>query len=211
MAEHENRQSRSDAQQENFRNLFHQYSGYVYAIIWYRIRGIGTREDAEEAVSDVFAKVFRSCGQIEADKLQAYLRTAANHAATDILRRLRRTPEFVSDEETDWQEPAAPEHIAEDYEEAEQRKLILDCINALGKPDSDIVDYEEAEQRKLILDCINALGKPDSDIVLMRYYYKNSFAEIGKALHMQPFTARKRLSRAKKRLKQLLADAGITV
>ena len=185
MAEHENRQSRSDAQQENFRNLFHQYSGYVYAIIWYRIRGIGTREDAEEAVSDVFAKVFRSCGQIEADKLQAYLRTAANHAATDILRRLRRTPEFVSDEETDWQEPAAPEHIAEDYEEAEQRKLILDCINALGKP--------------------------DSDIVLMRYYYKNSFAEIGKALHMQPFTARKRLSRAKKRLKQLLADAGITV
>lgn len=185
MAEHENRQSRSNAQQENFRNLFHQYSGYVYAIIWYRIRGIGTREDAEEAVSDVFAKVFRSSGQIEADKLQAYLRTAANHAATDILRRLMRTPEFVSDEETDWQEPAAPEHIAEDYEEAEQRKLILDCINALGKP--------------------------DSDIVLMRYYYKNSFSEIGKALHMQPFTARKRLSRAKKRLKQLLADAGITL
>ena len=38
--------------------LFEEYCNYVYAIVYNRLRGIASREDIEECVSDVFADVF---------------------------------------------------------------------------------------------------------------------------------------------------------
>ena len=65
LSERELRSLAEQLQEEGFRAIFTQYSGYAYAIIWNHIRGIGTQEDAEEAVSDVFADLFRSIGKIE--------------------------------------------------------------------------------------------------------------------------------------------------
>ena len=86
-------------------------------------------------------------------------------------------------------------------------------VNSLSRDKrSLVITYTIANYENLYRKILHKFeGDWPENIVLMRYYYKNSCAEIGKALHMQPFTARKRLSRAKKRLKQLLADAGITL
>ena len=51
MTEHELRALIGRSRDEGFRQLFQQYSGYVYAIVWNRISSVGSREDAEECIS----------------------------------------------------------------------------------------------------------------------------------------------------------------
>ena len=58
VTESELRLAVSESQKEGFRILLQQYHGYVYAIVWSHIGKVGTREDAEECVSDVFADIF---------------------------------------------------------------------------------------------------------------------------------------------------------
>ena len=41
--------------------LVREYGRYVYAIVFNRLRGCGTKEDIEECVSDVFADLFMKC------------------------------------------------------------------------------------------------------------------------------------------------------
>ena len=67
MTESELRSAVNESRKEGFRILFQQYKGYVYAIVWNRICKVGSHEDAEECVSDVFTDVFRQFDQIEED------------------------------------------------------------------------------------------------------------------------------------------------
>ena len=43
-----------------YRALFDEYGDYVYTIVYNKLHRSGSREDIEECVSDVFAKVFFS-------------------------------------------------------------------------------------------------------------------------------------------------------
>ena len=58
MTEQEIRQAVSRSQKQGFRVLFQEFYPYVYRIIWEQIRAVGTKEDAEECVSDIFAELF---------------------------------------------------------------------------------------------------------------------------------------------------------
>ena len=167
------------------RAIFEQYSHYVYVIIWNRIRTVGTHEDAEEAVSDVFADVFRSLGKIEPDKTGNYIRTLAKHKAVDTVRKLSARRESPPDEETLWQEAPAPDDVA--------------------------LDHERAAQRQILLDRIAALGEPDATIILLKYYYDCSAEEIGRRVGLSRIAVRTRLSRARTRLRNLLADDDISL
>ena len=62
--------------------------------------------------------------------------------------------------------------------------------------------------RRFLLDAIKALGEPDTSIVMQHCFYEIRLAEIAGCLHMTTAAVQKRLSRAKKKLRQLLSDAG---
>ena len=67
-------------------------------------------------------------------------------------------------------------------------------------------EYDAADLRRVLLDKINALGEHDTSIVMMKYFYELKSDEIAKTVHMSPAAVRMRLSRAMKRLKNLLND-----
>lgn len=167
------------SEKEGFRELFKEYRGYVYTIVWNRIGAVGTREDAEEIVNDIFAQVFRRFGEIREGSLRGYIGTIAKGTAIDAFRRLSSQASAVL------------------MEQEEFAKL----------PDAtDIVsDQERAVLRRQILSCIESLGQPDASILLQKYYYDRSYAEIARSMRMHPAAVRMRAGRALKRLRKMLA------
>ena len=121
------------SQEDGFKAIFNQYSGYVYAIVWNHIRTVGTREDAEETVSDVFADLFRDLSKIEEGKLESYIRTLAKRTAVDTFRRLAARHETSLDEE-ERPEPASDEDIEAEHDRTALRDTLLRCIRSFRIP-----------------------------------------------------------------------------
>ena len=177
MTESELREQIRCSEKQGFRMLFQEYRAYVYTVVWNRIGAVGSREDAEEAVSDVFADVFLHFGTIREGALQGYIGTVARRTAIDWYRRL-----------SAHDAPAS-------YEEE-----VPDIPDKTDIP----AEQETAVLRRQILDAVESLGQPDSSIILQKYYYDRNYREIAQALHMAPAAVRMRASRALKRLRKLL-------
>ena len=185
MTEHELRTLIGRSRDEGFRQLFQQYSGYVYAIVWNRISSVGSREDAEECMSDIFSEIFLHFDRIEDGKLQSYIRTVTKRTAIDAFRRLSNLPEMLSIDDEEAQEVAS----ALDVEQA----------------------YDESALRQILLDKIQMLGEPDATIIMMKFFYDRKSDEIAKAVHLNPVAVRMRVNRAMTRLRKLLNDENITL
>jgi len=183
MTESEIRSLIDSSQEEGFRALFQQYQSYVYAIVWRRICAVGTKEDAEECVSDVFTEVFLHYDEIEPGSLQGFLATVANRRAVDCFRRhTAQKSQFTIDADT------IPEQAS----------------------DEDIEAQSDAKSLSRFLhEQILALGEPDSTIILHKYFYERSTSEIAASLKLSPVNVRVRMSRALKRLRTLLAEKEI--
>lgn len=164
------------------RALFDAYYSYVYAIASRRILPLGTREDVEECVIDVFLEIFQRIDSIQTPHLKAYIGTTANHKAANVCRSLS----------------------------AHARKTSPDGEEALGSlPDTaaDIVaQTEQSERARILLDAIEALGEPDASILIQKFYYRRSAPDIARVLQMTPGNVRNRCARALKRLKPALSD-----
>lgn len=179
MTERELRTLISRSPSEGHRALFDQYSSYVYAIVWDKLRNAGSREDADECVSDVFAEVFRHLDTVYEGSLKGYIGTVAKRKAINAFRRLS----------TDSGKTVSLEEgldISSDMDVAE--------------------DYERSVASRLLLDKVLSLGEPDATIILQKYYYDRNSAEIARIVHLTPVAVRMRLSRALKRLRKLLPD-----
>lgn len=183
MTESELRSLISRSQKDGFRALFQKYHGYVYAIVWNHICKVGTHEDAEECVCDVFTDIFLQFDRIGEGKLQSYIRTVSKRKAIDCFRRLTARPPTEAMD--------AQEMIPSD-EDVEQ-------------------DCDKKALRQLLLDKIRMLGEPDATIIMMKYYYDCKTEVIAKTVHLNQAAVRKRLSRAMKRLQELLAADGFTM
>ena len=185
MTESELRSKISESRKEGFRILFQQYHGYVYAIVWNRICKVGSHEDAEECVSDVFTDIFLQFDQIEDGKLQSYIRTVAKRRAINCFYRLTAKPVTISMEEMEYDTTASDEDIERDIEQASLRSILLKKVKMLGEP--------------------------DATIIMMKYYYEAEPAAIAQAVHLSRSAVRMRLSRAMKRLAKLLEEDGYTL
>lgn len=170
------------SEQNGHAALFREYGGYVYAIVYGRLRGVGSREDAEECVSDVFAEVFRSYdsdSRHDGD-LKGFIAAVAKRRAIDAYRRLSGKPEQTA----------------------------LDVIGDVASGEDVAETAEEAEQSRILLECIEALGEPDAAIIIQKFYYRRNSKEIAQALQMKPSAVRMRCSRALKALKKRLSEIG---
>lgn len=173
----------SQSQKDGFKALFQQYQSYVYSIVWGRIQKIGSAEDAEECVSDVFANVFFHFGEIHTGSLQAYIGTLAKRTAVDKYRKLISGNSMPSSDETLHNIPS----------------------------DVDIeTDVEASERNRIIYEKILSLGEPDATLIIQKYYYERKSKDIAENVSLTPVAVRVRLNRALKRLRKLLINEGIS-
>jgi RNA polymerase sigma-70 factor (ECF subfamily) len=185
MTESELRAAIRRSREDGFHALFQQYQKYVYAIVWDKLCEVGSREDAEECVGDIFAEIFVHYDAIHEGAMQGYIGTVAKRRAINRFNQLCR------------QEPA--------------RSLDDDAMQELPAEETPADTHERNDLHRLLLAKIQALGEPDATIVVQRYYYGCRTEEIARHVRLNPVNVRVRLNRALKRLRKMLSDEGISM
>ncbi|MBQ1375556.1 MAG: sigma-70 family RNA polymerase sigma factor, partial [Clostridia bacterium] len=67
---------------------------------------------------------------------------------------------------------------------------------------------ETTEIRQILYDKVGELGESDSTIIIQKYFYGRSSKEIAKIVELSSDNVRARCSRAVKKLRELLLQAG---
>lgn len=186
MTENELRLLMAESIQKCHRAIFDNYCNYVYAIVINILRSCGSREDIEDCVSDVFMKLYK---RIDKDisfsgDIKGFIAAVSRNTAIDTYRRIT---------------AAGFRNISISDENEE----------TLGKDERLIENAEKKELSRIILSMIKKLGEPDSTIIIQQYYYNRTAKEISENISMTAAAVQKRSSRAKQKLKMLLAEAGI--
>lgn len=160
--------------------LMNIYTGLVYTIVFNKLQNVGTREDTEECVSDVFYAFYQKVNEIDLAKgsIKAYLAVMAKRKAIDLFRKFskpdRQTLSLDGDE---LPEPSGPEAGIEE-------KLIKE------------------ETKRLLIQEINALGEPDSEIFILKYFLGCSTRTIAEKFALKENTVDKKISRGLSKLKK---------
>lgn len=187
MTDREYRRLYDISPEEAQNTLFREYVGYVYAIVYNKLRSCANTQDIEECVGDVFLAVYLSYdekGRFEGD-LKGFIGTIASRKAINRFHSLTLHNGRTVSMEDELTEIADSERIEENAEKSELRRIFIRLINSLGKP--------------------------DSTIIFRKFYYNRDSKAIAKELSMTPEAVRTRCSRAMKKLEKLLSNEGITL
>jgi len=167
-----------------FAELVTRHAGVVYASAMRQTCDPGR---AEEVVQAVFILLARKGGSLsESVPLGAWLFRAACYAAKDLLKAERRRV---------------------------QRDQIAYSMNPIDKtPPADAGDSDLWERISPVLDdCMARMPEGDRRAIWLRFFEEKSLAEVGHALGIAEDAARKRVSRAVTKLRELLARRGADV
>ena len=109
-----------------------QYSGYVYKIVLTRLSGVCTKEDSDEAVSDIFFKLFSAARDKKTfTSVSGYLSVVAQRHCIDVFRKVTGRAQTVPLDELQ-KLPDEEEIFADSSSE------LMAAIKALGEPDTQI-------------------------------------------------------------------------
>lgn len=168
----------SEDKVKGFSLLVDTYSALIYKIVSSVILPVGTREDAEECVSDTFLAFYNNLEDVDLEKgsVKGYLAVIARRRAINLYHTLKR--------EKNTNVPLE-----------EQRDIYSDDGTA---------DYET---KAALLKAIKDLGEPDSMIVTRKYILGETAKEIGEHVGLSAEAVQKRLERSMDKLKAMLGGA----
>jgi RNA polymerase sigma factor (sigma-70 family) len=168
--------------EDAFAQLVQRYVDLVYSAALRQVGGDAYR--AQDVVQVVFTTLARKAGLlVHHPVLAGWLYTATQHAATKTIRsEIRR-------------------HARE--QEAHAMQIIQHPSD-----DSAAIDWERV--RPVLDDAMRELSDRDREAVLLRFFARRPFAEIGAALNLSGDAARMRVERALDKLHALLARRGVT-
>lgn len=158
--------------------IIDKYAKLLWSVAGAVLHGVGTAQDVEECVADVFIHLWENSHKFDPDRgaLKSWLAMVARSKAIDRWRELSGRSTVPWDEAFLAGEPGATDSVMEE------------------------------ETRRVLTAAVNALGEPDREIVVRRYYYGQKPKEIALALNMSVKQVDNRLYQTKRRLRQALCD-----
>lgn len=168
----------SEDKVKGFSLLVDTYSALVYKIVSSVVLSVGTREDAEECVSDTFLAFYNNLDDVDPEKgsIKGYLALIAKRRAINLYHTLKR------------------QQYAEDtFDES-----------TAAEPADEVADYET---RAALVKAVKALGEPDSTIVTRKFILGETAREISLVVGLSPEAVQKRLERSMDKLKTMLGGA----
>lgn len=167
--------------QAALRELYNRFEKPVYGML---LHTLNNRQDAEEALSDVFIKVWKYAGQFKGNaKFTTWLYRIAANTARDYLRN-----------------------------KASRQKLQVQSIERVDGTSLDIAapascSPEEiminASERKRILDALQELSGEDRMMLVLYHFQEMAYDDICSVMNISHDNLKVRLFRARQRLKKL--------
>lgn len=166
--------------QEALRVLFRRHERPVYSLLY---RMLSNHEDAEEALAEVFVKVWRSAAGFKGNsKFTTWLFRIASNTARDRLRsRMTR------------QEVPIDELLANE----------LECTDAAGNPEKCALDSEDKAR---VVKAMGGLSDEDRLLVNLYHFEELDYEEIALVASVPLANLKVKLFRARQRLKKLCAE-----
>jgi RNA polymerase sigma-70 factor (ECF subfamily) len=166
-----------------FNGIVERYTPLLYSLSY---RMLGSPEDAEEAVQEIFLRVYRSLGRYRLSRrFHPWIYTIALNWIRSNLRRKRRRRR---------REPALPEFPAEEQ--------------AAGREKDPAQLMEEKEGERVAQEAIDGLRPAYREVFVLRHIEALSIEEIAGILNKPPGTVKTHLHRARRELAQVLARQG---
>lgn len=158
--------------------LIDQYAKLLWSVAGAVLHGVGTAQDVEECVADVFIYLWEDPRRYDPQRgtLKSWLAMVARSKAIDR-----------------WRELSARSTVP------------WDEVFLTGETDT-VDSVMEEETRRALIAAVNALGEPDREILVRRYYYGQKPKEIALALNMSVKQVDNRLYQTKRRLRQVLCE-----
>ena len=166
-------------QEDAIRHVMHKYSRLLWDVAATILKNVGTAEDVEECVADVFVRLWEAPSRFDPARgtLRSWLAIMARSRAVDRYRQLSR-------------QAAAP-------------------LDENSADRTDLVEGVLSRQAKRALLCaVDSLSEPDREILLRRYFYEQKPREIAFALQMPVKQVQNHLYRTKLRLREQLTEEG---
>ncbi len=165
--------------EEAFKQLYNSYIDRVYNVCY---RFFGSRAEAEDAVQEIFCKIFLSITKFRGDaQLTSWIYRIAVNYCLNALRRTRRMKLF------------SLENLSQD-----NNKVLS---SAVDDPQEKI---EKDESEYLVQKAINSLSVKQRSALILYRYEGLSYQEIAKILDCSVTTVESRLHQAKKNLAKKL-------
>ncbi len=160
--------------QRGLEEAIHKYAGYVSAVVRKTLGPNGSKEDAEELISDVFVALWQNAGSLRGNSsLKPWLAVVARNAALTRLRRPR---------------------LEEDLED--------DQLPAEEDGPEDLAEREE--HCRLVRQAVDRMEPIDREIFLRHYFWYQKVAWIAGEMKISESMVKTRLKRGREKLKKAL-------
>ena len=153
------------------------YTPYLSTVLYNMLGNRLPKEDIEEILSDVFVTLWKNADTIDLEKGTLRAYLAAV-ARNFALKKLNKQRDYTSLDEIELPDEAA----------------------VLEENTADSVVW-------VVWDAVMSLGEPDNKIFVRYYKFGEKIREIAKATGVNPSTEKTKLSRGKRKLKEILLHA----
>lgn len=157
-----------------------KYSDYCYSIIFRLLRD---HEQTEEALSDVWLRIWNSIPPARPQRLRAYLAKTARNIALDYIK----------------------------YNAAEKRNGMTVLLDELNECIPDPAWEGRDSLKESLREFVDSLGPEEQRIFLRRYWYGSTIEELACSCHCTENRITGILFRTRKKLRKFLEKEGYTV
>lgn len=165
--------------ERGFDELTRLYSGLVYSVVRGKLKGVCPEADIEDCAADTFSDFYLISGSFDEKRgsIKTLLASIARRRAVNLYHKAIRE--------------RAHRAYPDEHEEPDTAP-------------SPAERAEQAEERRMLLNEIAALGDVDREIIIRKYYFAESTKSIAKRLKMKPSAVDTRAHRAVLKLKSKL-------
>ena len=180
MSDNELIQKLINREQDAFSYMIDTYSKLLWVIVGGILGKVGTPQDIEECISDVYVQVWKNPETFNQQKgsLKTFLAIVAKSKALDTYRKL-------------------------------SKSKIVELDEAIRLTDDDLINYiVDKEMCRELYAAIESLTEPNKEIVIRRYFFEERPASIAKSTSLPVKEVENRLYQSKLKLREKLEGRG---
>lgn len=165
---------------------FHEIEGvYHDKLLFYLWHLLGSKDEAEDILQDVFLKAYNNLGKFDNRRpFSSWVYRIAHNEAINYLKR-RNKQRTMS-----WEDIVT----------------VKDRLDSANQDDSPQEAWVRRERRDEVRAALKKLSPKYREVILLRYYFDHSYEEMSDILAKPVNTVGTLLSRAKKRLLEILSE-----